>query len=130
MYYILYLLVLLPLVIVAATRRRRRARNSKFVAIPFETTVTLADLTDNTVVLSELFSAALAEDLFVISVDASWAMFDHTAGEGPIGVGFTHNDLSVTEVAEALVAEVTDPSDIIARERAARPVRRTGQFPG
>ncbi len=72
----------------------------------------------------------MAEDLYVISVDATWALDGGTGGEGPIGVGFTHNDLTVAEVAEALLAQMVDPSDIIARERNRRPVRRVGAFPG
>ncbi len=51
-------------------------------------------------------------------------------GEGPIEVGVSHGDLVVAEVNEAITAEVIDPDDIIAMERARRPVRRIGTFSG
>ncbi len=55
-------------------------------------------------------------------------MKNHTAGQGPIYVGICHSDLTVTEVREALQAEMTDPDDIIAKERSRRPVRKLGVF--
>ncbi len=75
-------------------------------------------------------ASQMAEDLYVMSVDSTWAMHDNTSDENPISVGIAHNDLSVTEISEALLAEMTDPSDIIARERSRRPVRRVGTFSG
>ncbi len=74
--------------------------------------------------------AAFGEDWYCHSVFANWSMRNHTAGEGPISIGYCHGDLSVTEVLEALTAEQTDPDDIIANERARRPVRKLGNFPG
>jgi len=88
----------------------------------------LGTLADNTVVKTGLTPAAFGEDLFVISVDANWAIHDATPGDAPLEIGFNHGDLSVGEVEEALTAELTDPDDIIAKERARRPVRRAGQF--
>ncbi len=83
--------------------------------------------TDNGVVLaSDVLT--FGEDIFVISIDASWAITNPTVGEGPLEVGWAHGDLTVAEIAEALDAEVTDPDDIIAGERARRPVRRVGKF--
>ncbi len=110
-----------------ATKRRRKSRN--FVAIPFDQQLALATLNDN-IVLSASTIGVLTEDLFVISVDATWSLRGHTATEGPIEVGFAHGDLTDTEIAEALDASVLDPSDIIAGERARRPVRRSGKFSG
>ncbi len=108
-------------------RRRRYSRN--FVAIPFSQTVTLTTLADETVLSTPVIGAGLGEDLYIMSVEALWAIRGVTPTEGPISVGWAHSDLSVTEVNEALVAEVTDPDDIIAAERAKRPVRRSGIFP-
>ncbi len=72
--------------------------------------------------------AVFGEDIFVISVDSTWNIRTLTAGEVPIVVGFAHSDLTVTEIAEALQAELTDPDDIIAKERSRRPVRTVGSF--
>ena len=113
----------------AKTRRRKRQRGGRnFVAIPFSASVALLTLADNTAVVAGL-TAVLGEDLYVISVDGLWALRGAAGGEGPVYVGYAHGDLTVTEVKEALEAEVTDPDDLIARERARRPVRRSGIFP-
>ncbi len=102
---------------------RKRSRRG-FQAIPFTAIITLGTATDGTVVQSAVI--AFGEDFFVISADAVWTLRDGDAGEGPIDLGWNHGDLSVAEIAEALDAELSDPDDIIARERARRPVRRAG----
>ncbi len=111
-------------------RRRRGSRRRGFVAIPFEVSLSLSTLGDNTVLTSTVLSNNFAKDIYLISTKAYWAMSGNTSLENPIAVGWSHSDLSVTEVSEALLAEVSDPSDIIAKERARRPVRRVGQFAG
>ncbi len=110
-------------------QRPKRGRNRRgFVAIPFSGSISLSTLTNGTVVESDLFSATLGEDLYCISIDGLWSIRDLTPGEVPIHVGYSHDDLAVGEIAEALDAELTDPDDIIARERARRPVRACGVF--
>ncbi len=115
----------------ASTRRNiRRKRNPNFVAIPFNAGLSLAGLVNDVVVVQGTLGAAFGEDIYIISVDAAWSTSGMVSGEGPINFGFSHGDLSVTEVLETLDSEVTDPDDIIARERARRPVRRVGTMPG
>ncbi len=112
------------------TKKKRSKRNRKgFVAINFETAVNLDTLANDTVLFAALM-AAFGEDIFIISIDALFSVRGLTALEGPLQVGFSHGDLTVAEVSEALTAELTDPDDIIAKERARRPVRRAGQFSG
>ncbi len=106
----------------------RRRRNRNFVAIPFSTRLPLSTLADGTVLKGDVLGSDLGEDLYIVSIDAQIAIRGATAGEGPILVGFAHDDLSVAEINEALEAELTDPDDIIAKERARRPVRKTGLF--
>ncbi len=106
---------------------RKRSRKN-FVAIPYKFTIALGTLA-NGIVISIPFQT-LGEDLYIISVDAAWSLRNLTAGEGPISVGFAHGDYSVTEIKEALDAEVTDPDDKIAMERSRRQVRVVGSFPG
>ncbi len=110
-------------------RKRRSNRRKNFVALPFNTTVVLDTLANGAVIAADLL-ASLSEDLYVISVDGTWAMLGHTAGEGPIHVGYAHGDLSVTEIGENLTADLSNPDDIIQKERSRRPVRRAGSFPG
>lgn len=101
------------------------ARNKKnFVAIPFSVGVPLGALADLSLVSLPLVT--FGEDIFVISVDMNVAWKGAAGGEGPVELGIDHGDLTNTEVIEALEAELTDPDDIIARERARRPVRRFG----
>ncbi len=107
------------------TKSRRRDRN--FVAIPFANSLALSTLADEAVISAELM-AAFGEDIFLISADFIFSLRGNAGGEMPIVVGIAHGDLSTTEVSEALSAEVTDPDDIIAKERARRPVRRIGTF--
>lgn len=111
-------------------KRRRGKRRRGFVAIPFSGDITLATLANSGVIMEDLLGSQLSEDLFCISVDICWAIKDLTAGEGPIDVGLCHNDLSVSEVAECLDVDLSDPDAIIERERARRPVRRSGKFSG
>ncbi len=108
---------------------QRGNRRKNFVAIPFAAGLTLSTLADG-VVLAGAALAAFGEDIFIVSMDLLWTLRGGTAGEGPIIVGVAHGDLTVTEIKEALEAELTDPDDIIAKERARRPVRRVGVFPG
>ncbi len=101
-----------------------------FVAIPFQVRAALSTLTDGTVIKFDCLPSDLGEDLWVNSIKASLVLRGNTATEGPIYVGYAHDDLSVTEISEALAAEQTDPDDIIANERAKRPVRVAGVFHG
>ncbi len=107
-------------------KRRGSRRQRGFVAIPFSAALTLSTLGDDTVLAGSPIT--FGEDIYVMSVDATVALRGNTAGEVPIEFGYHHGDLSVAEIAEALDAELTDPDDIIARERARRPVRRAGVF--
>ncbi len=107
-------------------RKSRRRRN--FVTIPFNASLTLGALADETVLSGAAFT--LGEDAYLISADLAIAVSGHSVNEGPYEVGVAHGDLTDAEILEAFNAEVTDPDDIIAKERARRPVRRYGQFSG
>ncbi len=113
-----------------ARKRRSSKRRSRLVAIPFTARLTLSTLAASTVIKVSSLGNAFGEDFYCHSVFANYTLRGGTAGEGPISVGYTHGDLSVTEVLEAITAELTDPDDIIAKERSRRSVRKTGAFPG
>ncbi len=110
-------------------RRRKRSPNSGFVAIPVNSNITLSTLANNTVLKANLIGT-LQEDLFFVSADLEWTIRGHTAGETPLEFGIAHGDLSDTEILENLDVSLVDPSDIIDKERARRPVRRMGTFSG
>ncbi len=109
--------------------RKSRSYNRRgFQAIPFTAAFQLSTLADNTVLSADLLGGNFVEDFYCISVDATVALNDITAGEVPIDFGYAHGDLTVAEILEALDAQILDPSDIIARERSRRPVRLVGKF--
>ncbi len=108
--------------------RKRRNRNRNFVAIPFQVELAVTNLNAGSVVEAGILTTT--EDLFVISIDAMASLEAHTPGEGPIEWGYGHQDLTATEMSEALSAEQLTPEDIIANERGRRPVRRGGTFTG
>ncbi len=108
--------------------KRRRKRSSKnFVAIPFQKSVALSTLADDAVITVGA-TGNFGEDIYILSVDATWSLRNLTQGEQPLIVGYAHSDLSTTEVGEALNASLANPDDIIAKERARRPVRNAGLF--
>ncbi len=106
----------------------KKRSNRGFVPIEFETSITLGALANDAHV--NAVPVTFGEDLFVISADIFWTLRNHTAAEGPVECGLAHSDLSGTEVVEALDASLTDPDDIIAKERNRRPVKRAVQFAG
>jgi len=112
-----------------ARKKGSRRRKSRLVTIPFDGQLAMGAAADQAVVKQDMVTT-LGEDLFVISVDVACDINGKTAGEGPINIGMAHDDLSVAEIAEALEADLTDPDDIIAKERARRPVRAFGKFSG
>ncbi len=113
------------------TKKRKTGKNRKnFVAIPFSGQLVLSTLVTDIVILGSMLSSSFAEDIFIISVDCLWAIRGHTAGQTPLEFGIAHGDLTVTEISECLNSELTDPNDIIQRERGRRPVRRVGTFGG
>lgn len=95
-----------------------------FVAIPFATNLALSTLGDDTVLKVATHGSAFGEDIFLISGDFFFSVQNSTSGEFPLIYGVAHNDLSVTEIKEALEAELTDPDDLIVKERTKRPVRK------
>ncbi len=108
--------------------KRARKRDKNFVAISFEGQLALGTLSNAIVISGGIFGAVFGEDIFVVSADLLFTLRDLTGGEGPIKVGLAHSDLSVTEINEAITVELTDPDDIITKERLSRPVRTVGIF--
>lgn len=110
------------------TKKKFKKNRRGFVAIPFNAILTLGALVTNAIVIVSTMGSVFGEDIYIISVDATWSLRNFTAAEGPVHVGYTHSDLSTTEVQENLDAELSNPDDIIAKERSRRPVRKVGTF--
>ncbi len=109
---------------------KRKARKRSLVVIPFQGTLALGTLGAGALIDANLLSAAFGEDYFCFSMDLLAHLETNTAGDGPLKVGIAHDDLTVGEVQEAITAEMTDPDDIIAKERSRRPVRQMFTFNG
>lgn len=109
----------------AKSRRRRRSPN--FAVIPDSTGITLGTLADATVVKGST-PPLVAQDFRHVSLDATVGVYGQTVGEGPVVIGFADNQLTVTEIKEALEAQPLNANDIPAAEYAKRKVRVMGMF--
>ena len=110
-------------------KTQRRKRRKPLATIPDEDVITLSTLAAGTVI-KQANPLELTEDYYAISMDITVALRDFTPAEGPIKIGWANDDLTVAEIAEAINAQPLGPSDIIEIERARRPVREFGLFPG
>ncbi len=109
-------------------KKRSTRKGKPLVAIRVQNQVALTTLADSTVISVTL--ATLTAKFYAISAKLMWSIRGKTANEGPLMLGLSHGDLSVTEIKEALEADLAIPDDIIARERTRRPIRDVGYFMG
>ncbi len=117
-------------ILTAMARHGRRRWTADMQSVPWTETNSLGTLADVTVVASTTLPTS-DNEYRVLSVSTMWGLRGHTAGEGPILVGYAHGDYSVTEIKEALEAEaVMTRGNKIAAEQANRLVRRVGFFSG
>ncbi len=123
---ILLLLTLLgPLMARKPTKRRFQLRAVR--ATPSLALVTLASATALT---GPLYAAADGA-YRIMSFRGAFALRGHTAGEGPIHIGFAHGDYTVTEIKEFIESGASiSVGDKIANEQANRLVRIVGTFDG
>jgi len=109
-------------------RKRSYYGRRRFAVIKFRNQLALSTLASDS--LLKVTLTGLAQDFYCQSVDALWSLRDATVDQGPITIGYANGDLSVTEIIESLDSNPVSESDIVAQERARRPVRYAGQFPG
>ncbi len=107
---------------------KKKRVNQRFQPLRFIVSHPLGALASVTASIARLLSADLEQNYFVNSVDCTWSIKDFTVavGDGPILVGFCHNDYSVTEVKEALEVSLLGPANKIEQERQRRLVRIVG----
>ncbi len=110
--------------------KSRKRNNKNFVAIPFETVLTLGTLAENLVLSTDLLATSFDDDIYMISVDIAAQLIAQSAGEGPVHVGLAHSDYSDAEILEHLDVDPTERHDKIAQEqvRRGREIRKIGQF--
>ncbi len=101
-----------------------RRRQSNFAAIPVNQSLALSTLANGVVIKQTMVT--LTHPARMISADLSWFINDLASGEDPIMVGVAAGDYTVAEIAEAINAAPTSPSDRIEKEQAQRFVRKVG----
>lgn len=111
-------------------RAFRKVRRKGFQVMSYAVQMALGNLNDETVIAVDVFSNPFGEDFFCISADVYCGMRDHTIGQGPIQVGVAHGDYSTTEIADRIDLELTDPDDLVQRERMFAKIRDIGMFHG
>ncbi len=128
MSYIIAVVAGLVLITMAKKRGRRWGPNDK--NIPFLSNLAALAVTDATVVKGTTLAAS-DRSYRILSFKTMWGKRGGTAGEGPIMVGYAHNDYTVGEIKGALEAEAAMATgDKVANEQANRLVRLVGIFPG
>ncbi len=112
-----------------AHRKRRRRTPVRPANIDLE--FALGTLADQTLLGSEL-NDNVDRDQFILSVEAIYAMRNHTTGEGPIMVGFAHDDYTDAEI-EAWIENTQgwSQADLIQQEiqQRGKRIKIVGSFP-
>jgi len=104
--------------------KHRRRRNRNFGVIRVQNSQPLGTLGDNTVISITL--AAVTQEMYAIAADLLWNIRGGTSGEGPVMIGLAHGDYTITEIKEAIEADVTSQGTKIEQEQARRQVRDVG----
>ncbi len=103
-------------------------KDGKGVIITQADIITLSTLANN-VLIKQASPLAIGEDFRLIKMEISAHIVDLTTTEVPIHLYVVDDELSVSEIAEAIVAGgPLDRNDRVAREQAERPVFLLGSF--
>ncbi len=128
LYFCMYELLLIGLMgLLMANRGRGRGRRRYTLrAVNVTPALAVTNLGAGIVVTTGLTGTSDAQ-YRLVTAQLTWLIDGMTAGEGPVTVGFAHNDYSVTEIKEALEsASSISPGDKVAQERNNRLVRKVG----
>ncbi len=80
---------------------------------------------------SQVFDDAVSEKMFLLSLEAAWALGEHTPDQGPITVGIAHSDYTAAEITEWIAAtSAWDTGNLVAQEQNSRKIRQVGKFSG
>ncbi len=120
------ILVAIVTLFLARHPKRRRRYNLRPVRVQ-PSPLQLGTLGANTVI-KDLIVGTTDIAYRMISITATWSLLDLPASDGPITVGYAHDDYTVAEIAECLLAGDIAQDDKIAQERGNRLVRVVGTF--
>ncbi len=114
----------------ATKHRKRRPRKFNLRKVRVAANSAIGALASFDVV-SNVITAAVTNEIRVMSVDASWTLVDRTAADDGQSIGLAHSDYTAAEIEECLEASASiDLGDKIAQEQANRLVREIGTFSG
>ncbi len=125
------MLEILLLLVLAITMARKPAKRRRFNLRPVRVSPSLALVTlASGIVLSSNLWPAADQAYVVTSFTGSYSLRGHTAGEGPLHIGLSHGDYTVTEIKEAIESTSISAGSMIEREQSRRLVRIVGTFNG
>ncbi len=120
----------LVLVILMAKHGKRGRYNPNFRVVRFRTTIALSTLANGIMITGAMFGSADGQ-YRTVAIDGQWSLHNLTASEGPLTVGFAHNDYSVTEIKEWFdSASSISLGNKVENERRKRVCRQAGVFSG
>lgn len=113
-----------------AKKKTGRARAFPLRGVRVTPRMSLGTLASQTVLVAALVPTSDAQ-YRLMSVNTTWSLVNFTAADGPVTVGYAHNDYTIAEIKECL-EETSDisPGDKIAQEQANRWVRVVGTLGG
>ncbi len=124
------ILLLLSLAAVAAARKGRGGRRGISKA-RFNDELSLGALSGNVLVGTTSSDLTPDEDTFVVSMDVTVGIYNHTVQEGPLTFGVAHSDYSDAEIEQWFEnSNSMKKQDLIAQEIAKRKIRTIGQLSG
>jgi len=112
-----------------ARSRKGRRRRTRLIKGTVDVQSTLSTLANNTGILAP--SDVVTDRSFVLSCEATYALFAATVGEGPLEIYLAHSDYTLAEI-EAFIESATAWSDAdeISKEISRRKIRKVGTFSG
>jgi len=117
--------------LVAANKRKGKGGRGFYLRkVRITPRLSLGTLATQTVLTTGLTGTSDAQ-YRLVSVKATWSLINGTLADGPITVGFAHNDYTITEIKECLESATSiSPGNKQFQERANRWVRVVGTLGG
>ncbi len=123
-------ILLLLAIMIGAARRRGSGRRRAFNLRPVRFSANSGDLStlaSVTAIRSTLIAAPVGSSYRVVSVKATWSVVPFTAGDGPLILGISHGDYTITQIKEFIEATGSiDLGDKQQQEKANRLIRIVG----
>ncbi len=104
----------------------KRGRGGRKIYLQMEHSISLGALAAADVAKGD-FTQTVDHKVYALWAKGSWRVDGATAAEGPINVGFAHNDYTAAEIEECIESTASwDAGDKVAQEQRRRKVRHVG----